>query len=141
MADTYQAPRHGWTCFHCGETFQGEAAAREHFGGRPKSTAGCLLKLEADRDMTWLRRIRRLEAATRDLETRSRRRGANSTGTIIFMFLFAAAAFFAMPGQAAAVVALMFKVAGGLVVLHVFVAAVAALLAWLKRQGSDRHGR
>ena len=37
--DTYPAPRHGWTCFHCGVTFHATAAAREHFGPRPTSTA------------------------------------------------------------------------------------------------------
>lgn len=38
-AETYDTPRHGWTCFHCGETFRTEAGARLHFGekvtGRP----------------------------------------------------------------------------------------------------------
>lgn len=34
--DTYPTPEHGWTCFHCGETFAGDAAghraAQLHFG-------------------------------------------------------------------------------------------------------------
>jgi hypothetical protein len=30
--DTYQAPPHGWTCFHCGETFRTAQGARLHFG-------------------------------------------------------------------------------------------------------------
>lgn len=30
--ETYDAPRHGWTCFHCGSTFKTEAGARLHFG-------------------------------------------------------------------------------------------------------------
>lgn len=38
-AETYNSPAHGWTCFHCGETFWTEAGARLHFGeavtGRP----------------------------------------------------------------------------------------------------------
>ena len=38
--DTYQAPEHGWTCFHCGATFKTTRGARMHFGhnvtGRPK---------------------------------------------------------------------------------------------------------
>jgi hypothetical protein len=33
---TYPTPEHGWTCFHCGETFPGDMAgyhaARLHFG-------------------------------------------------------------------------------------------------------------
>lgn len=32
---TYRAPRHGWTCFFCGETFRAEQAASEHFGEHP----------------------------------------------------------------------------------------------------------
>lgn len=31
-ADTYEAPRHGWSCFHCGETFHTQAGAALHFG-------------------------------------------------------------------------------------------------------------
>lgn len=31
----YTAPEHGWTCFHCGETFKTPGAARLHFGERP----------------------------------------------------------------------------------------------------------
>ena len=49
----YSAPPHGWTCFHCGETFRTEAGARLHFGTpcgerpacrhpRPLPTADCL---------------------------------------------------------------------------------------------------
>ena len=38
-APTYQGPKHGWTCFHCGETFLTAEGARLHFGrevtGRP----------------------------------------------------------------------------------------------------------
>lgn len=33
--ETYPAPPHGWTCFHCGETFRTEGGAALHFGGRP----------------------------------------------------------------------------------------------------------
>lgn len=37
--ETYPAPRHGWTCFLCGETFKTSEGARLHFGesvkGRP----------------------------------------------------------------------------------------------------------
>lgn len=32
MSDTYPAPAHGWTCFHCGETFTSIAKARDHTG-------------------------------------------------------------------------------------------------------------
>jgi hypothetical protein len=30
--ETYNAPRRGWTCFHCGETFKTEGVASLHFG-------------------------------------------------------------------------------------------------------------
>ena len=40
---TYPAPRHGWTCFHCGETFIDEKKAREHFGETPDHLASCCL--------------------------------------------------------------------------------------------------
>lgn len=29
---TYTPPAHGWTCFHCGETFKTPGTARLHFG-------------------------------------------------------------------------------------------------------------
>lgn len=36
ISDTYTTPEHGWTCFHCGDTFPGnlggQRAARLHFG-------------------------------------------------------------------------------------------------------------
>ena len=39
---TYPAPRHGWTCFHCGETFRTPETATEHFGQTPDSTPECI---------------------------------------------------------------------------------------------------
>lgn len=44
--DTYPAPAHGWTCFHCGETFKGSAAAALHFGAVPSREPACLIKGE-----------------------------------------------------------------------------------------------
>ena len=41
--ETYQQPRQGWTCFHCGEAFHVEQAAAAHFGPRPSSRPACLL--------------------------------------------------------------------------------------------------
>lgn len=43
--DTYQKPAHGWTCFHCGETFTTEGSARDHFGATPTAQPGCVLKV------------------------------------------------------------------------------------------------
>lgn len=41
-SQTYNAPRHGWTCFHCGETFHTEVGARLHFGETPQAMPECL---------------------------------------------------------------------------------------------------
>jgi hypothetical protein len=46
-ADTYMAPSHGWTCFHCGETFHVEAQARGHFGPTPEAEPACLIRAGA----------------------------------------------------------------------------------------------
>ena len=43
----YRKPTHGWTCFHCGETFTTEASAREHFGSSPVVTTKFLMWLRA----------------------------------------------------------------------------------------------
>lgn len=44
--ETYPNPRHGWTCYFCGETFKKPGAARDHFGGDLGSTAACRIKAE-----------------------------------------------------------------------------------------------
>lgn len=36
---TYTPPEHGWTCFHCGETFKTITGARLHFGEMPGPAA------------------------------------------------------------------------------------------------------
>lgn len=64
--DTYMPPEHGWTCFHCGDTFMREVQAREHFGGSIDATPGCMLKLEKG-DKQLLRVIRGLEAERDEL--------------------------------------------------------------------------
>lgn len=53
MADgeTYQMPPHGWTCFHCGETFRTPNTARDHFGLSPSSDPGCRIKVGAERGL------------------------------------------------------------------------------------------
>lgn len=33
---TYTAPKEGWTCYHCGETFIKPGAASDHFGEVPR---------------------------------------------------------------------------------------------------------
>ena len=49
--DTYNAPQHGWTCFHCGETFTTLGSARDHFGFDPSADAGCRIKIGAERGL------------------------------------------------------------------------------------------
>lgn len=70
--DTYQPPEHGWTCFHCGETFTNAYRARDHFGADPSATPGCLLKVEHGEERGLLMAFRRLELANerlrRDIE-------------------------------------------------------------------------
>lgn len=39
---TYSAPKHGWTCYHCGETFTEQATAAEHFGLEPGADPTCV---------------------------------------------------------------------------------------------------
>jgi len=41
--DTYEAPAHGWTCFHCGETFTTPGSARDHFGYTQFADPGCII--------------------------------------------------------------------------------------------------
>ena len=43
--DTFNVPEHGFTCFHCGDTFHTVKSAREHFGNDINDEPGCVLKL------------------------------------------------------------------------------------------------
>lgn len=65
MPDTYPAPKHGWTCFHCGEHFEstldGQKRAQVHFGATPDVTPGCIEKLNAE-ERSLLRRLRSAQA-------------------------------------------------------------------------------
>lgn len=45
--EVYLPPKHGWTCFHCGETFHVEAQARGHFGTDPMAEPACLVRAAA----------------------------------------------------------------------------------------------
>lgn len=66
--DTYPQPEHGWTCFHCGETFLHQKLARDHFGRYPSATPACQLSPAHVREE--LRRYRMLEAKLDDIQTR-----------------------------------------------------------------------
>lgn len=49
--ETYAKPEHGWTCFHCGDTFTTFGAARDHFGFDPSADPACKIKLGAERGL------------------------------------------------------------------------------------------
>lgn len=53
-------PKHGWTCFFCGETFMTQGAARDHFGAEPFSDPGCQIKAGDERGL--LMALREAEA-------------------------------------------------------------------------------
>lgn len=60
--DTYPKPEHGWTCFHCGETFMTKGGARDHFGYTPAETPGCVIKaIEVGEERGLLHALRRAE--------------------------------------------------------------------------------
>ena len=62
--DTYPMPAHGWTCFHCGETFKTPGAAQIHFGFDPSSDPGCRIKVGAERGLLMALRKAEEELAT-----------------------------------------------------------------------------
>jgi hypothetical protein len=59
--ETYLAPAHGWTCFHCGETFKTVGGARDHFGADPGKVPGCMLKVALGPERGLLMALRRVE--------------------------------------------------------------------------------
>lgn len=44
----FPTPAHGWTCFHCGETFTAPDQARVHFGATPDQVPGCIIHAGAE---------------------------------------------------------------------------------------------
>jgi hypothetical protein len=70
--DTYTAPAHGWTCFHCGETFHVEAQARGHFGSDVSGEPMCVMRANAfarvpRTEWPLMYRLRELEAEVEKL--------------------------------------------------------------------------
>lgn len=61
-ADTYHAPEHGWTCWHCGETFKTVRTARDHFGGSIDAEPGCMIRVQAGEERGLLMALRAVEA-------------------------------------------------------------------------------
>lgn len=60
--DTYEKPLHGWTCFHCGETFTKEGSARNHFGAVPTAQPGCTERVRLGAERGLLMALRDAEA-------------------------------------------------------------------------------
>lgn len=54
-----EVPEHGWTCFHCGETFTQEHEARCHFGDDETSDTACRIVARHERGL--LEALRRAE--------------------------------------------------------------------------------
>mgnify|MGYP003385712531 CR=1 FL=1 len=59
--NTYQKPAHGWTCFHCGETFTTTGSAQDHFGKTPQARPGCEMKVILGGERGLLSALRRTE--------------------------------------------------------------------------------
>jgi hypothetical protein len=62
VGDTYEAPPHGWTCFHCGETFTKVGSARDHFGATPMAQPGCMVRVSVGAELGLLMALRDAEA-------------------------------------------------------------------------------
>lgn len=62
MPDTYEKPAHGWTCFHCGETFTTVGGARTHFGAAQTAEPGCLIRVSVGGERGLLMALRDAEA-------------------------------------------------------------------------------
>lgn len=59
--DTYEKPAHGWTCFHCGETFTTVGSARLHFGAEQTAEPGCMVKVALGGERGLLMALRKAE--------------------------------------------------------------------------------
>lgn len=65
LADHYPQPEHGWTCFHCGDTFKTYGSARDHFGFDPSSDPACRIKVGAERGLVMA--LRKAEKANAEI--------------------------------------------------------------------------
>ena len=60
-AGTYERPPHGWTCFHCGETFKNMGCASDHFGAKPDAQPGCMIRVSLGHERGLLMALRKVE--------------------------------------------------------------------------------
>lgn len=61
MSGTNNIPAHGWTCFHCGETFTTVGSAADHFGANPLAKPGCIEKVELGGERGLLMALRKAQ--------------------------------------------------------------------------------
>jgi len=62
---SYEKPAHGWTCFHCGETFTTVGSARDHFGAAPDAQPGCVVRVSLGAERGLLMALRKAEEECR----------------------------------------------------------------------------
>ena len=62
---TYDKPAHGWTCFHCGETFTTVGSARDHFGAALDAQPGCMVRVSLGAERGLLMALRKAEEECR----------------------------------------------------------------------------
>lgn len=63
---TYEIPAHGWTCFHCGETFLSPRSARWHFGADALADPACRIKAAEGGLVKYLRALEEEAARYRE---------------------------------------------------------------------------
>lgn len=69
---TYYRPEHGWTCFHCGETFTSVGSARDHFGATPEAEPGCMIRVQYGEERGLLMALREAEQELARLRSEDR---------------------------------------------------------------------
>lgn len=67
--DYYTAPKHGWTCYHCGQTFHVPAQAALHFGS-PNAKPGCMMRIKRGEESSLLYALRVAELERDELAIR-----------------------------------------------------------------------
>lgn len=60
--ETNEYPPAGWTCFHCGETFNTVGGAIDHFGAKPDAVPGCIVKVTLGPERGLLEALRSAES-------------------------------------------------------------------------------
>lgn len=77
-AQTFEMPRDGFMCFHCGEVFKTFGGAQDHFGAEPFASAGCQIKFGEERGLEMA--LRKSEAEVASWRERARRAESEADG-------------------------------------------------------------